>query len=144
MTCRKMISVEPAANQLIYNLVQNSQPDPYTNEIFANDLMESAPVLTDAILRNAEDNSIWSRNFKLRLTSINTSRAVDVNFSFILETQDEVTLEEQLFGVANPDYLTQECQDDKRVQVPTLNSIKNSMNSKILEKIKNKNLDCDD
>ena len=144
MTCRKMISVEPAATQLIYNLVENSEPDRYTNEVFANNIMDSAPVLTPAILRNALDNSIWSRNFKLRLTSINTSRAVDVNFSFMLETQDEVTLEEQMFGFANQEYLTRECRDDKRLQVPDLNRAKEQFNSKLLQKIKNKNLDCDD
>ena len=75
---------------------------------------------------------------------MNTSRAVDVDFSFILETEDQVPIENQVLGIVDQSNLTEECQLDERPSVVMKNRVSEQRIEETRELAKNQNLKCDD
>ena len=144
MTCRKLLSLEPSSEQLLYNLDSAQNLDPYQNIDFVDSMMSSAPQNLDGIIGPESNESIWSRNFKLRLKSTDTSRAIDINFSFILETDDQVPQLFNIFGIQEQNDLTQECMIDKRYDLLRSNQADANKKQRILLDIDRLKLDCPD
>jgi len=79
MSCDRYLSISPAQIQKAYNFGIEGQPE--QRELL--ELLESAPNLADFNIGLApSENSIWGRNFKIRLRSQSTGRMIDFNFNY--------------------------------------------------------------
>ena len=144
MTCQKLLSIEPSTHQLMYNL--SNEDDllvEYQNLENVDTLMSSAPDLTSDIIGPLDETSLWDKKFKVRLVSMNTQRAVDINFNFTLQRIDQVP-SLQIFGITEQDNLTQECLSDKRKDLISLNTRERQISSQKLSDVRNQNLDCNE
>lgn len=80
MSCERYISIEPAVDQAMLNFGVNSDSSP--QEIV--DRMQSSPTIDEVTVGHIDpESSIWDKDYKIRLVSKNTGRAVDLNFKFL-------------------------------------------------------------
>ena len=96
MSCERYISIEPAVDQALLNFGVNSDSSP--QEIVNR--MQSAPTIDEVTVGHvAPESSIWDKDYKIRLVSKNTGRAIDLNFKFLFNKYE--TAPEQLDSSAN-------------------------------------------
>lgn len=96
MTCERYLSVQPAMQQSVYNygIDENSSQQ----EIL--EALETAPHPRDITVGSNNLNQeelIWNKRFKIRLKSVNTGKAIDLNFKFekiVLDDSEEVRRDE--------------------------------------------------
>mgnify|MGYP001163830373 CR=1 FL=1 len=76
MTFERLISIEPASEQVAFNF-ENAQDE-------NGDLnLETAPDISNVNMGLVDpEDSVWGRKYKLRITSNTTGRQLDVNFRF--------------------------------------------------------------
>tara|TARA_B100000427_G_scaffold326327_1_gene334751 strand:- start:2931 stop:6206 length:3276 start_codon:yes stop_codon:yes gene_type:complete len=88
MSCERYLSIEPSAQQSFMNFGVSSESTP--DQI--SDLLSSENIQLEDISMGhvEEEREIWNKNYKIRLRSTNTGRAIDLNFKFVLEKIDSV------------------------------------------------------
>lgn len=90
MSCERYLSVEPAVDQAILNFGVNSDSSP--QEVV--DRMQSAPTMGEVTIGHVEpESSIWDKDYKIRLVSKNTGRAIDLNFKFLFNKYESAAYE---------------------------------------------------